>query len=174
MNAAGNALLGGWQLNSIVSMRTGAPYTLGTNNCVGQWSLCTPDLVDGKNPAGAPATGRATPFGSGGVVWFDTTAVTRPARSAASATGNIVGTNGTLGLQTQNAPGQQLVDMSLFKGFRITERFGVQFRAEAFNLLNRTQYSQPNRTQGDSFFGVVTSSQAGTERKMQMSLRVQF
>ena len=67
-----------------------------------------------------------------------------------------------------------MVDMSLFKGFRLTERFGIQFRAEAFNLLNRTQFAQPNRTKGDSFFGVVTSSQAGTERKMQMSLRLQF
>ena len=174
MSNVANAIAGGWQMNGIISMRTGAPFTLGTNNCVGQWRLCTPDQVNGQNPANAPSSGRATPFAGGGVLWFDTSAVTRPARSAPDASGNIVGTNGTLGLQTNNAPGQQLVDLSLFKAFRLTERFGIQFRAEAFNLLNRTQFSRPNNTQGDSFFGVVTSSQAGTERKLQMSLRLQF
>jgi hypothetical protein len=175
-NAGGveNALLGGWQFNTIVSIRTGAPFTLGTNDCPGQWSLCTPDVLSGQNPAAEPAGGRATPFAGGGVLWFNTAAVTKPTRSAPSATGNIVGSNGTLGLQSNNAPGQQVVDVSLFKAFRLTERFSTQFRAEAFNAMNRTQYSRPDNTQGSNTFGVVNSSQQGTERKLQGSLRILF
>ena len=169
MGSVGNTLIGGWQINGLISIRTGAPFTLGTNDCIGAWGNCTPDVLSGKDPKNAPSGGRTA------AQWFDTSAVVRPARSEANATtGAIIGTNGTLGLQSNNSPGQQVVDLGLFKSFRLTERFGLQFRSEAFNLLNTVQFAGPNRIQGDPNFGRIIGSQAGTERKFQLSLRVSF
>lgn len=169
MSSVGNTLIGGWQINGLISIRTGAPFTLGTNDCIGAWGNCTPDVLSGKDPKNAPSGGRTA------AQWFDTSAVVRPARSAPNATtGEIIGTNGTLGLQSNNLPGQQVVDLGLFKSFRLTERFGLQFRSEAFNLLNTVQFAGPNRIQGDPNFGRITGSQGGTERKFQLSLRVSF
>ena len=70
------------------------------------------------------------------------------------------GTNGNLGLQTNTAPGQRNLDLSLFKAFHITERFSSQFRAEAFNLVNTPQWSRPGNNVQNSDFGVITSTQA--------------
>ena len=169
MNGAANALLGGWQVNGILSLRTGAPFTLGTNDCIGAYGNCTPDLVIGQDPKAAPSGGRSA------AQWFNTAAVVKPARSAPNAaTGEVIGSYGTLGLQSNNLPGQHVFDLSLFKGFRITERISTQFRSEAFNLMNSVQLGGPNRTQGDPNFGRITSSQGGTERKVQFSLRLIF
>jgi len=56
---------------------------------------------------------------------------------------------GTIANQRRNqlfAPGQQRVDLSLFKTFDITERLKFEFRAESFNVLNTTQFGAPNAT----------------------------
>jgi hypothetical protein len=125
---------------------------------VGSFNGCTPDLVSGKDPKNAPSGGR-TPF-----QWFDTSAVTAPAP----------GTQGTLGLQSNTDPGMKFLDLSLFKSFAITERYRIQFRAESFNLTNTPQFGQPQQQQGNPAFGRITSTQAGTERKMQFALRFMF
>jgi hypothetical protein len=49
-----------------------------------------------------------------------------------------IATGGDVGLQTITGPPTKTLDFSLFKNFRITERFAVQFRGEAFNLGNFT------------------------------------
>ncbi len=157
-NKLANAVIGGWQLNGILTLRTGSPYTLGTNNCVGSFNGCTPDLVAGKDPKNAPSGGRTA------AQWFDTSSVGPPAP----------GTNGTLGLQSNNAPGQKYLDLSLFKAVNITERVKMQFRAEAFNLANTPQYDRPNNTQGNPNFGVITGTQQGTQRRTQFALRLMF
>ncbi|MFN0106134.1 MAG: carboxypeptidase regulatory-like domain-containing protein [Bryobacteraceae bacterium] len=157
-NGFGNALLGNWQVNGILTLRTGNPYTLGTNQCVGSFGNCTPDLVSGQNPNDAPSSGRTVDQ------WFNTAAVTRPA----------AGTPGNLGLQSNNLPGQAYMDFSLFKAINLTERFKMQFRAEAFNLTNTPQFGAPNRTQGDPNFGRIFDTQAGTQRRTQFALRFMF
>lgn len=157
-NKAANALLGDWQVNGILTLRTGSPYTLGTNQCVGSFNNCLPDVVAGKNPNAEPAGGRRPEQ------WFDIANVTRP----------TPGTPGNLGYQTQNAPGQGYMDFSLFKAINLTERFKMQFRAEAFNLTNTPQFGSPNRTQGDPNFGRIFDTQAGTQRRTQFALRFMF
>lgn len=151
-------IVGNWQLNSVFTFRTGAPFTLGTNQCVGTFGTCQPDVLPGKDPKNAPQGGRRPEE------WFDTTAVTNP----------TPGTPGNLGLQSNNQPGQRSVDLSLFKDFPITERFRVQFRAESFNLGNTPQWGRPNVTQGDSAFGEITSTQPNTQRHVQLALRFMF
>ena len=153
-------LLGGWQANGIISIRSGQPFTLGTRNCIGQFANCQPDLIAGKNPQNAPEGGR-TPDR-----YFDVNAVKDP----------TPGTPGTLGLQSNNAPPQKNLDFSLFKDFRFSERMKFQFRAEAINLTNTPYFDVGSigRVQGDSNFGRIDRTVSGTERHIQLALRFMF
>ena len=154
----GSLILGNWQMNGILTFRTGPPFTLGTSQCVGTFGTCQPDVLEGKDPKNEPSGGRRPEQ------WFDTTAVTAP----------TPGTPGSLGLQSNNRPGQRQIDFSLFKDFLFTERFRLQFRAESFNLANTPQWGQPGTTQGNSDFGVINGTQANSQRHVQFALRFMF
>jgi hypothetical protein len=158
MNRVADFVVGGWQANGILTLHTGQPFTLRANGCQGIFGGCSPDQVSGLNPNAAPSGGR-TPG-----EWFNTAAVTAPSPLS----------EGNLGLQTNYGPPTRSLDFSLFKDFRFTERFIMQFRAESFNLANTPQYSVPDNTLGDANFGKVTSTFAGSERHIQFALRLQF
>jgi hypothetical protein len=173
INRFADLLVGGWQANGILTLRTGVPITMSGANCHGVWSRCLPDYVPGYTGNGnsAPAGGR-TPN-----EWFDTS-VYQVAYSNQAAG---IATGGNVGLQNITGAPTKTMDFSLFKNFRVTERFALQFRAEALNLGNFTVFSQPDVSLGDSKsvggngnFGVITSSVAGTERHLQFSLRLTF
>jgi hypothetical protein len=70
-------------------------------------------------------------------------------------------------------PGRTL-DFSIFKNFPITERIKLQFRSEATNIVNTPQFSAPQNSQTAANFGQITSPNAGSERHIQFSLRLQF
>ena len=53
---------------------------------------------------------------------------------------SCLGCPGNLGRNTFVGPSQWYADMSLFKNFKITERVGLQFRVEAFNVFNHTNF----------------------------------
>jgi hypothetical protein len=159
MNRAADVLLGGWQVNGILTLRSGTPFTLRSDRCVAS-GPCFPQSVAGKDPNAAPSGGRSANL------WFDTSAVTANPPP---------GTFGDIGLQTNYGPGQANMDMSLFKNFSFTERYKLQFRSEWFNLTNTPQFSNPgNNVQDTATFGRIFGTQAGTERKMQFSLRFLF
>jgi hypothetical protein len=159
MNRVLDTVVGGWQTNGILTLHTGQPYTLRANGCQGVFSQgCSPDLVTGMNANAAPAGGR-TPG-----EWFNIANVVAPGPLS----------EGTLGLQTNYAPPTRNLDFSVFKDFRFTERYILQFRAESFNLANTPQFSVPDNTLGDANFGKVTSTNAGSERHIQFALRLQF
>ncbi len=162
-NGVSNFLLGGWQANGILSFRSGPPFGIGSNACVGVWSACRPDVVQGKDPKNAPSGGRNPDH------YFDTSAVVPPHREA-----NGFGTPGNLGSQSNNQPPTRTADVSLFKTLPITERYGFQFRAEAFNLGNTPQFARPDPNLQDSNFGRILGTQPGSERRLQLSMRFQF
>ena len=62
-------------------------------------------------------------------------------------------------------------NVGLGKSFALTERFRLDFRAEAFNLLNRTVFSNPNTNLNSSAFGIV-SGQSNSPRDMQLALKL--
>ncbi len=62
-------------------------------------------------------------------------------------------------------------NISLGKAFAITERFRLDFRVEAFNLLNRVVFSNPTTNLNSSSFGLVTG-QSNSGRQMQMALKL--
>ena len=69
-------------------------------------------------------------------------------------------------------------DMSLFKNFHVTERVNVQFRAESFNLFNRTNFELPGANGATN--NRVTSSTFGLAggtffpRELQFGLKISF
>ena len=71
------------------------------------------------------------------------------------------------------ASGINNFNIALFKNTAITERFKLQFRAEAFNLANRVQFGPPGGTLGTAQFGVV-STQINDQRLIQFALRLAF
>ena len=155
---AAEIMLANWQVNGVLAFRTGPPFGLGTRYGVGYIGTIHPDVVPGKDPKSAPPGGR-TPQ-----QWFDTSAIDRP----------VPYTPGTLGNQSNNRPGERNLDLSLFKDFRVTERYRFQFRAEAFNLTNTPKFGMPGATHGDSNFGRIDTTVAGTERHFQLALRFMF
>jgi Carboxypeptidase regulatory-like domain/TonB dependent receptor len=158
LNRVVDTLLGNWQLNGILTLHTGQPFTINANGCEGVWNRCQPELAAGTDPNAAPSGGR-TPS-----EWFNIANILPPAPL----------TGGNLGLQTNYGPPTKNLDFSVFKDFPFTERWKLEFRAESFNLLNTPQFSFPDNTLGDAKFGQITSTQVGSERHIQFQLRLQF
>ena len=59
------------------------------------------------------------------------------------------------------------------KNTRLTERFNLQFRADMFNVFNRTGLGDPVTSLGDPQFGLVTGPMNGP-RVIQFALRLNF
>ncbi len=150
-SGAVDRLVGGWQLGGILRINTGTPLTIvdprGTLNRAGRsanqtaiTSLTNAQIADligifkqnGNvyyiNPAVINTNGRgAAAFGQpafNGEVFFD----------------NGPGQSGTLARSTINGPLFTELDMSLTKSIRLTERMRFQIRADAFNVLNHTNF----------------------------------
>jgi hypothetical protein len=66
------------------------------------------------------------------------------------------------------------VNISMFKNFKISERFTFQFRAEAFNVFNTPIYQGPNTSLTANNFGQVTIAQQNFPRNMQFAFRLSF
>ena len=160
-NRAAKAALGGWQVSSIISIMSGAPLNItdtngGTASSIVPNSTMRPDL-----------TGKISyPHKVG--EWFDPSAFTDPAP----------GTWGNLGHDALRGPGRDNWNMSLFKNFAFTERARLEFRADAFNVWNHTQFVG-NVQQGGIVtnlgagnFGAVTS--AADPRVLQLGLKLVF
>jgi len=162
LGRAADLAVGGWQVNSVVTFSTGQPFTLQSLNAVGSFNGTNvrPDAVDGKDPFQAPSGGR-TPD-----QWWDITAVKSPAP----------GTVGNVGNQTHYGPGIRNLDFSLFKDFRITERFSLQFRNEYFNMTNTPRFAVAGvgNQQGNSNFGRISQTLPGSQRYVQFALRLKF
>ncbi len=89
------------------------------------------------------------------------------------------GTYGNLGRNTIIGPGLSNLDFALLKNTAITERLNLQFRAEAYNLLNNVNWFQPSastfQTNGaySGNVGVITDTST-TGRQLQFALKLEF
>src|SRR5260370_19689682 len=91
---------------------------------------------------------------------------------------------GTSGRNIVRGPGLFNLDASLFRNFRLTERFTLQFRTEAFGATNTPQFGQPGATVSSATrnadnsiralngYGEITS--AGGERQLRFATEVIF
>jgi len=69
-------------------------------------------------------------------------------------------------LSNVRAEGTHNMDFSIFKKFQATERADIEFRAEAFNILNQVVFGNPNTVLTSGQFGKITS-QANTPWEIQ-------
>ena len=151
-------LLGGWNLNGIISLNTGQPLTVvsGVDNARTGTGGQRADLV-------------GDPYFTGDRSRQDQ--YTEWLRKAAFAP-NALGTYGNLGRGTYFGPGYASVDLGLMKNFVVKERFNTQFRFEMFNSLNRANFANPNTTQNNANFMRITAAQ--DPRILQLALRLTF
>jgi hypothetical protein len=150
-----DAILGGWNTSGVLTFRTGLPVTVGESPDTSNAGSLAP-RPDAIRNAILPA-GKQSPD-----LWFDTTAF---ARQAPNTFGNAG--NGTL-----RDPGINDIDFGLQKRFPISERRQFEFRAEAFNIFNKPQFTNIGHTLGNSNFGRATAAEA--EREIQLGLKFYF
>lgn len=121
------AIAGGWQVNGIFSRYSGSPFSVSASGA----SLNAPGATqraDQVKPH-VKILGGTGP----GQSYFDPFAFA-PVTAARF---------GTAGFNTLRGPGTTNLDLGLFRSFKITERWGLQFRAEAFNATNTPHFANP-------------------------------
>jgi outer membrane receptor protein involved in Fe transport len=141
----------GWQLNTIVTMRSGNPFHLtlfDDYNNTGEF-FPRPDLI------GDPYAGTSEPDRFINLAAFKVPCTLDGSGSGASAC--IPGTwhFGSLGRNALRGPSYHNVDFSIFKDTDITEKLRIQLRAEVFNIFNHPNFSNPLLP---SFAADITSS----------------
>jgi len=150
------AVLGNWTVTGIVTLQSGMPVaiTQTTNfNAFAGFGVQRPNLVG--NPTLPPD--QRTP-----TQWFNTAAF-------------AVAPQFTIGTASRNpvrGPAYRDVDLALMKRVPIGGARSIEFRAEAFNLLNATPFGQPAGALGAANFGTITS--AGDPRVIQLAVKVAF
>ncbi len=143
----GNAVLGGWAVNWIVTLQGGQPITLSCPTGATSGTGC----YDFNVPGQSQKLGLHTDS-NGKLSWFgNPKAFQQPCElgvTPATPTGCIMPSTlaGYLGgyNTTTTGPGFHRFDFSTFKAFQISERFSMQFRAEFFNIINHPNFNAPN------------------------------
>jgi hypothetical protein len=163
-----NLVFGGWEFTDLFTARSGLPLNVTV-------SRSGSALPDGNNVNQRPNLVPGVsiyPANQGPGNWLNPAAFAVPA----------AGTWGNAGRNIARGPGLWQDDVALNKSFTLTERFLLNFRAEAFNVFNRAQYGNPGSSiSSASSFGVITSlvnsqglTGVGTPRQLQFALRLSF
>jgi hypothetical protein len=156
-------LLGGWQINGILSLQTGFPFTVFTSRTYAAGGDFNGDGVNNDRP-------NQPSFGTNPPSWDKDDYINGVfLASDFPQTGFILG---DLPRNAYRGPGYASVDMSLVKNFQVTSGARIQFRAEAFNVLNRVNLQRPNGNLAQGTFGRSTQSFAA--REIQFGLKLIF
>lgn len=149
-----------WHLSTIYQVQSGMPFTISVFG-----DTANSGTVLGENPIRANVTGQPL-FGPGthtASEWFNPAAFGAPPAF----------TYGNAGRNSVYGPPMQALDFALARAFRISERTDFQFRAEAFNALNKVNLGTPNRFVNTPQFGTITMAMT-PGREIQLSARVSF
>jgi hypothetical protein len=143
--------LGGWQINGVLQIATGAPI----------------DFVTGASTSGLNAPGNNNTlswFGPGPIPILHGTGPSSPwfanTKCNATVTTNCFaqpGAFGNLGPNFLSGPGYWNLDASLYRTFSLTERWKLQIRANATSITNTPQWRNPTADITSSNFGYITS-----------------
>jgi hypothetical protein len=159
-NPALAGILGGWQLNSIVSVQSGTPLVI-TN---------TPNTARALGGGQRPNSNGFSAAKSGPIQdrldsYMDAAAFSAPEPFTF---GNVGRT-----LPDARGPRNSNVDISVAKAFRLREAIELQFRGEFFNAFNTPIFQLPNQAFGNRQFGTI-AGQANDPRQVQLALRLVF
>ncbi len=155
---------GGWQLGGIATLMSGSPFTVFDSNDVaaeGSAPEITGFSSQRPNLVGNPNSG---PRKVGG--WLNPGAFQRldPIANA--------GQFGTEGRNVNIGPGYAEWDFATLKNFKVTESKQFQFRAELFNVLNRTNFRLPDSDISSPTFNHILAAQA--PRQVQFALKFMY
>jgi carboxypeptidase family protein/TonB-dependent receptor-like protein len=157
-------VFGGWEVSGIVYAYAGLPLTVTGGRSIDPAGLGLLDLnsVAGRRPneISNPNTGAPHTF----TKWFNTAAFVNPP--------NAAGPPGDARRGAVRGPGLQRWDISLFKNTNIREAMSMQFRAEAFNIFNHTNFDGIRLTLQSGTFGRVLTTR--DPRIMQLALKLYF
>jgi Carboxypeptidase regulatory-like domain/TonB dependent receptor-like, beta-barrel len=201
------ALVGGWSVGGMWNARTGLPVNVTINRpdeiwydrATGVYLPNSAELSETAIPVvNVPGGGEGRPalrpnlvagvdpyIRKGGLLWLNAAAFAAP----------LPGQFGSLGRNSLRGPGMSQIDLQISRSFKLSERHALTFRAEAYNLLNHTNYANPAAVLPDELedlspgkpysaadaggFGLLNSTVGrtvglGTSRQVQLSLRYQF
>jgi len=158
--------LGGWEFAAIITEQSGAPINLGVNGHTAA------SLI--SNSSTRPDVSGSISYPKTAGAWFSGNFAAPPCAPGGPGTDCY----GNLGFDGIRGPGRNNFDLSLLKNFAFTERFRMEFRAEAFNAFNHTEFEGNANTGGISTnfgagdFGQVKN--AYDSRQWQFALKLIF
>jgi hypothetical protein len=152
-------LAGGWQFSTVVTARTGTPFTVTSSSATlnspnsGQFADCI-----------SPPQEVGSIYG-----WYNKSAFAAP----------TTGRFGTCGTNSLRGPGLVNADVGLERKLTMSEKYALTFRAEMFNMANTPHHSNPtgNVTSGSFMqaLGIVSTGRDGIEqRAVRLALRFAF
>ncbi len=160
-------LIGGWQLNTIVTLQTGTPFTVtatdvsATGGSHQSRANCVSDPFVGATSDRSRYAGGASPG-----FFLNSAAFANPA----------AGFFGNCAPRKFHGPGIENVDISIFKSFVFRERWKAEFRTEFFNTFNRANFQNPSASIAAAAlpsFGKSLSTIADP-REIQFALKLYF
>ena len=150
---AADLFVGGWQMNAVIIFQSGAP--LGFGNAIFMGDIKNISLSSGERSVDR---------------WFNTDAgFNRVSNQQLASNYRLF----PLRFSGIRGDAQHRWDISVLKNFPIYESVNMQFRAEAFNALNRSIFNNPNTSPTNSSFGRVTGT-AAPARTFQLALKLTF
>ncbi|MCX6622043.1 MAG: TonB-dependent receptor [Acidobacteria bacterium] len=147
-------LVGGWTIATITQLRSGQPFNVNFSPSQAGWYANRANVVSSQFYPAEKTIKQ----------WFNVAAFAIPApfTFGNSARGLLFG------------PGQKIFDVSLMKNTAITDRFNLQFRAEAFNLPNTPSFGLPaSNISAPATVGTITGTTVAA-RTVQFGLKLLF
>jgi hypothetical protein len=154
-----STLVNGWQLSPIIRLHSGTPFTVTTGTDVNLDGVNNdrPNIIG--NPSLSPHRSRAEVEAQ----WFNPAAF-------------VVPSTGTEGLASRNlldGPGYKDIDAAIFRDFKFSERYTLQFRGEFTNIFNMVSLSNPSASLSNaSTVGTIRTAQG--MRQTQLGVRLTF
>ena len=174
----GNFLLNSWQLTGILQLQGGNPFSVFTNLATN--GTAGTIRADQSGPASKERV-----FLANGSVQYLPQSICYAATTGCTFS-NPVNPVGAQGRNSIYGPGYEDTDLSLGKFFTLYRESKLEFRADAFNLLNHPNLGQPvtqftvgTGTVTPGTFGQITNTRfplgdSGSSRQLQLSLKLMF
>ncbi|HTZ60406.1 MAG TPA: carboxypeptidase regulatory-like domain-containing protein [Acidobacteriaceae bacterium] len=151
-NGIASYVLGGWEVDGIVTLATGNPFTVTLNSGVNFGAPSWPNRI------GPGTLSHKTPQ-----AWFNVADFVAPPYN----------TYGNSARSVLYGPGEANADLSLQRTFHIHESINLALRGDAFNSFNHPNFLNPNSAIGSATAGVITGTNLDN-RDMQVSAKLVF
>ena len=167
MNRVADAIVGGWSLDSFLTLQTGQPIAV---------FMASPQLADGNQRPDVVCAQLRT-----GISFYHAAATGEPYLNTDcfGDPGDQLPGNAPRHFSSLRGPGIRNLDASLSKEFSFRENMKLQIRAEMYNVTNTPRFAFPNSGFGDEGFGLIEATTGGPDgrgsfRRMQFGARFEF